>query len=105
MKLHTRSEAAADFHELARSLCWDSLASSLLELHQPLMTGDRPGCQGCDQTPETTYDPIWPCRTFNLIVSTMLRRTRPNREFQLLTLLAATERQNTRSAVPPFNTR
>lgn len=61
-------------HEQVMAASYDSLASALARLHQPRPTGDIwPTCHGCDRDDRIGGDAVWPCRTYTVIATTMLR--------------------------------
>lgn len=68
-------QIAADFHERVKSNCWDSLAGQLLRLHEPHLVDGEPVCWGCDRErgDQGGTDPVWPCRTYTIIASAMLK--------------------------------
>lgn len=63
---------AREFHERVRVNCWDSLATQLLDLHEPHLDEGMPVCRGCDRDEREMSDPVWPCRTYTIIATTML---------------------------------
>ena len=61
-----------DFHNRVQLNCWDSLARELVDLHRPHLHEGLPVCRGCDPDERGTSDPVWPCRTYAVIATTML---------------------------------
>lgn len=67
--------AAQRIHERVIEASYDSLASRLASLHSPRRNdGDAwPVCHGCDREDSHLGDAVWPCRSYTVIATTMLR--------------------------------
>lgn len=95
--LRSLQAVAPILHDRVLSASYDSLTTALICLHQPCMTTDVewPVCQGCDVDDRDHSDAIWPCRSYTLIATTLLKI--PNIEDYLSELRRELERAETDS--------
>jgi hypothetical protein len=69
----TWGRASMNLHRRVLEGAVDCLARDLARLHEPHLEDGFPVCHGCDRGTLVGLDPVWPCRTYTILASTILR--------------------------------